>query len=636
MSIPPVPGAGFLPVDGVEMAKRGWDRLDFLMVSGDAYVDHPSFGVAVIARVLEEEGFRVGILPQPDWRTADSFKIMGRPRYAALVTAGNLDSMLNKLTAAKKSRSEDRYSPGGRPGMRPDRATIAYCCRLRELWKDLPIVIGGVEASLRRFAHYDYWSDSVRRSMIVDSQADLLVYGMGELQIREIARALAEGAPVERLTDVPGTVWRTKELGEAAERSVVCPSFEEVSSDRRKFAEAFAIQDGEQDPFRGRAVAQMHGNSWIVQNPPARPLTTEEMDLVYSLPYARTWHPRYDDDGGVPAIAEVRFSLASHRGCFGGCSFCAIHYHQGRIIQSRSHESLLREARILTSLPDFKGYIHDVGGPTANFRIPACDDQLIRGACRDRRCLFPRPCRKLKVDHSDYIALLRKLRSLPKVKKVFIRSGIRFDYLLADGKSGFLEELCKHHVSGQLKVAPEHVSKRVLALMGKPGRKVYERFRSAFAAMNKRLGKRQYLVPYFISSHPGSALEDAVELAEFIRDSRVQPEQIQDFIPTPGSLSTCMYYTGLNPFTGEEVRSAKSPEERRMQRALLRFADRKNRDVVIRALEAAGRRDLIGTGPSCLVRAPADKKKTVGSRSSSERPALARRDRRRSKERRRR
>ena len=493
-----------------------------------------------------------------------------------------------------------------------------------------------MEASLRRFAHYDYWSDSVRRSMIVDSQADLLVYGMGELQIREIARALAEGAPVERLTDVPGTVWRTKELSEAAERSVVCPSFEEVSSDRRKFAEAFAIQDGEQDPFRGRAVAQMHGNSWIVQNPPARPLTTEEMDLVYSLPYARTWHPRYDDDGGVPAIAEVRFSLASHRGCFGGCSFCAIHYHQGRIIQSRSHESLLREARILTSLPDFKGYIHDVGGPTANFRIPACDDQLIRGACRDRRCLFPRPCRKLKVDHSDYIALLRKLRSLPKVKKVFIRSGIRFDYLLADGKSGFLEELCKHHVSGQLKVAPEHVSKRVLALMGKPGRKVYERFRSAFAAMNKRLGKRQYLVPYFISSHPGSALEDAVELAEFIRDSRVQPEQIQDFIPTPGSLSTCMYYTGLNPFTGEEVRSAKSPEERRMQRALLRFADRKNRDVVIRALEAAGRRDLIGTGPSCLVRAPADKKKTVGSRSSSERPALARRDRRRSKERRRR
>ncbi len=617
------------------MAERGWSELDFLLVSGDAYVDHPSFGTAVIARVLEAEGFRVGILPQPDWRVRDSFMVMGKPRLAALVTAGNLDSMLNRLTAAKKSRSEDSYSPGGRPGMRPDRATIAYCSRLKECWKDLPLVIGGVEASLRRFAHYDYWSDEVRRSILFDSQADLLVYGMGELQIRRIAEALAEGISVGRLTDVPGTVWRTKE-SDTAERCVVCPSFEEVSVDKKLFAEAFVKQDREQDPFSGRAVAQKHGTCWIVQNPPARPLTTEELDRVYSLPYARTWHPMYENAGGVPAITEVRFSLTSHRGCFGGCSFCAIHYHQGRIIQSRSHDSLLREAKILTSLPDFKGYIHDVGGPTANFRVPACEEQLVRGACKDRQCLFPRPCRKLTADHSDYIELLRKLRALPKVKKVFIRSGIRFDYLMSDLKSGFLEELCMYHVSGQLKVAPEHVSPRVLALMGKPRREVYERFRSAFAAMNKRLGKKQYLVPYFISSHPGSTLEDAVELAEFIRDSRVQPEQIQDFIPTPGSLSTCMYYTGINPFTGEVVQSAKSPEERRMQRALLRFADWKNRNAVIKALEAVGRRDLIGFGASCLVRPLAEgekgiqpKPKPVSARSSS-----AARGRRRLKERR--
>lgn len=617
------------------MAERGWSELDFLLVSGDAYVDHPSFGTAVIARVLEAEGFRVGILPQPDWRVCDSFMELGRPRLAALVTAGNLDSMLNRLTAAKKSRSEDSYSPGGRPGMRPDRATIVYCSRLKECWKDLPLVIGGVEASLRRFAHYDYWSDEVRRSILFDSQADLLVYGMGELQIRRIAEALAEGISVGRLTDVPGTVWRTKE-SDTAERCVVCPSFEEVSVDKKLFAEAFVKQDREQDPFSGRAVAQKHGTCWIVQNPPARPLTTEEMDRVYSFPYARTWHPMYENAGGVPAITEVRFSLTSHRGCFGGCSFCAIHYHQGRIIQSRSHDSLLREAKILTSLPDFKGYIHDVGGPTANFRVPACEEQLVRGACKDRQCLFPRPCRKLTADHSDYIELLRKLRALPKVKKVFIRSGIRFDYLMSDLKSGFLEELCMYHVSGQLKVAPEHVSPRVLALMVKPRREVYERFRSAFAAMNKRLGKKQYLVPYFISSHPGSTLEDAVELAEFIRDSRVQPEQIQDFIPTPGSLSTCMYYTGINPFTGEVVQSAKSPEERRMQRALLRFADWKNRNAVIKALEAVGRRDLIGFGASCLVRPLAEgekgiqpKPKPVSARSSS-----AARGRRRLKERR--
>ena len=601
MKVPPVPGTRFFPVNRGEMEERGWDELDFLFVSGDAYVDHPAFGTAVIARVLEAAGFRVGILAQPDWRSRDAFLSMGRPRYAALVSAGNLDSMLNKLTASKKSRSNDSYSPGGRAGMRPDRATIAYCSRVKECWKDLPVIIGGVEASLRRFAHYDYWSDEVRRSILFDSQADLLVYGMGELQMRRIADLLARGVPSGKLKDLRGTVYRTNEFPEISGKFVELPSYEEVVADKQRFAEAFRMQDAEQDAFHGKTVVQRHGASFIVQNPPAPPLSMEEMDAVYALPYPRTYHPMYEAAGGVPAIAEVRFSLTSHRGCFGSCSFCAIHYHQGRIIQSRSHDSLLREARILTDLPDFKGYIHDVGGPTANFRIPACDQQLVRGACRNRQCLSPTPCPKLRADHSDYIDLLRKLRALPKVKKVFIRSGIRFDYLLLDKKGNFLEELCAHHVSGQLKVAPEHVSSRVLALMGKPGREVYEKFRLAYAEMNEKLGKKQYLVPYFIASHPGATLEDAVELAEYLRDIHFQPEQVQDFIPTPGSLSTCMYYTGLNPFTGEPVPSAKDRNERKMQRVLLQFAEPKNREAVIQALEAAGRKDLIGAGPSCLV-----------------------------------
>ncbi|MDI9388256.1 MAG: YgiQ family radical SAM protein [Synergistota bacterium] len=599
---PAVPGTRFLPVNRRDMDDRGWDELDFLLITGDAYVDHPSFGAAVISRVLEAGGYRVGILPQPDWRSRDPFMSMGRPRHAVLVTAGNLDSMLNKLTASKKSRSTDVYSPGGRAGMRPDRATIVYCSRVRECWRDVPIVIGGVEASLRRFAHYDYWSDEVRRSILYDSQADLLVYGMGELQVRAVADGLACGTPVGSLRGIPGTVFMTRDQGDLPEGSVFAPSFEEVSCDKRSFAEAFVIQDGEQDPFRGRPVVQPHGTAWMVQNPPAHPLSEAEMDEVYSLPYARTYHPAYEDAGGVPAISEVRFSLTSHRGCFGGCSFCAIHYHQGRIIQSRSHESIIREARILTELPDFKGYIHDVGGPTANFTIPACEGQLVRGSCRDRQCLFPKPCPRLRVDHSGYLRLLRELRSLPKVKKVFIRSGIRYDYLMADKKSGFLRELCLHHVSGQLKVAPEHVSDRVLALMRKPVRSVYDEFREAYASVNEELGKKQYLVPYFISSHPGATLDDAVELAEYLRDTRSRPEQAQDFIPTPGSLSTCMYHTGLNPFTGEAVTSSRTREERDMQRALLRFSDEANREAVIRALKKAGRDDLIGRGPSCLVR----------------------------------
>ena len=601
MTVPPVPGSVFFPVCREDMTKRGWAELDFLLVSGDAYVDHPSFGPAVIARVLESCGYRVGILPQPDWKSKDAFLAMGRPRLAVLVTAGNLDSMLNKFTASKKNRSDDSYSPGGKSGCRPDRATVAFCSRVKECWKDVPLVIGGVEASLRRFAHYDYWSDEVRRSVLFDSQADILVYGMGEKQIKEIAELLDRGVPAGSIRSVRGTMYRAPSLPEKG-RVVEVPSFEEAAAEKVKFAEAFRLEYLEQDPFHGRTVAQRHGTTFVIQNPPALPLSEKEMDDVYGLPYTRTYHPMYEKDGGVPAIKEVRFSLVSHRGCFGSCSFCAIHSHQGRIIQSRSHDSLLSEAKLLTTLPDFKGYIHDVGGPTANFRIPSCSEQLERGTCRNRQCLFPSPCPKLRADHRDYLELLRKLRSLPGVKKVFIRSGIRFDYLLADKKTPFLEELCAHHVSGQLKIAPEHVSSDVLRVMGKPGREVYERFMEAFRGMNTRLGKKQYLVPYFISSHPGAELKDAVELAEFLRDIRFQPEQVQDFIPAPGSPATCIYWTGIDPMTGGTVHVPKSREERKMQRALLQYREPRNRETVIRALEAAGRSDLIGEGPLCLVR----------------------------------
>lgn len=593
----------FLPISRADMKRCGYDELDFLFVSGDAYVDHPSFGPAIIGRLLEKDGFRVGIIAQPDWRSTDAFKTLGKPRLAALVSAGNLDSLLSRFTAAKRFRSNDDYSPGGAAGLRPERATLVYASRLRELWKDVPIIIGGIEASLRRFAHYDYWSDSVRRSILVDGRADLLIYGMGEKQVREVAAALAAGVAIEHVRDVRGTCYLSDSI-EHLWDYVTIPTFNDVKDDKKTFAEAFRLQYQEQDPIRGKTVVQAYDNAWLVQNPPAKPLTTPEMDEIYDLPYKRTYHPSYEAAGGVPAIQEVKFSLVSHRGCFGGCSFCAIVSHQGRIIQPRSRESILREATLLTSLPDFKGYIHDVGGPTANFRLPACAGQEERGACRGRQCLHPEPCPNLRADHGDYLSLLRELRSLPKVKKVFIRSGIRYDYLLADGSGDFLRELCQHHVSGQLKIAPEHVAAKVTRLMGKPGKEVYQRFAAAFRRMNAELGKEQYLVPYLMSSHPGAGLREAVELAEFLRDMNYHPEQVQDFIPTPGSLSTCMYYTGLNPLTGEKVYVARDPREKRLQRALLQYRDPRNYPLVLEALTKAGRQDLIGFEARCLIRPP--------------------------------
>jgi len=592
----------FLPVSRKDMQDRAWDELDFLVVSGDAYVDHPSFGHAVIARVLEREGYRVGILAQPDYRSPGAFLALGRPRLGVLVSAGNLDSMLNAYTAAKKRRHTDSYSPGNKAGRRPERATIVYCNRVRQVMGDVPVVIGGIEASLRRFAHYDYWDDAVRRSILVDSGADLLVFGMGELQIVEIARQLAIGISPRDIRDVAGTCWMASEKDEVWKESVELPSFEAVQSSKTAFSEAFRLFYLEQDPIRGKTLMQAHGSRWVVQNPPARPLTTEELDSVYELPYARAAHPDYDAEGGVPAIQEVQFSLVSHRGCFGSCSFCAITSHQGRIIQSRSKESLLREAALLTGLPNFKGYIHDVGGPTANFRHPSCEGQLERGTCRGRECLGPKPCPRLDADHSEYLDILRAIRSLPRVKKVFVRSGIRYDYLLLGGLEPFLTELCEHHVSGQLKIAPEHSSKRVTDLMGKSGKEAYLAFVEAYRRVNRRLGKEQYLVPYFMSSHPGSGLKEAVELAEFLRDTGIHPEQVQDFIPTPGTLSTCMYATGIHPLTGERVYVAKSPREKRLQRALLQYRDPKNADLVREALERAGRTDLVGLGERCLVR----------------------------------
>lgn len=581
------------------MLERGWEELDFIFVSGDAYVDHPSFGPAILCRLLEKHGYRVGILPQPDWHSAGAFQRLGKPRLAFLVSAGNMDSLLNKFTAAKKQRRQDAYSPGGKPGCRPERATIVYCNRIREAYPDVPVIIGGIEASLRRFAHYDYWTDAVRRSILVDSMADLLIYGMGERALLEVAAELHQGVPVGNVQDVQGTCYRVPDFDYVYDY-LKLPSFEEVRSDKEAFAEAFRQSYLEQDALRGRRLAQQNGEYCVVANPPARPLSEEEMDEIYDLPYERTWHPIYDAAGGVPAIREVRFSLVSQRGCFGGCNFCAIISHEGRIIQRRSHASILREAQLLTTLPDFKGYIHDVGGPTANFRRPSCDAQLKRGTCRGKPCLSPEPCKHLMADHSDYIALLRKLRALPGIKKVFVRSGIRFDYLLL-AKDAFLEELCRHHVSGQLKIAPEHVTDRVTRLMGKSGKAVYLEFVRRFTRINQRLGKKQYLVPYFMSSHPGATLEDAIELAEFIRELGYRPEQVQDFIPTPGTLSTCMYYTGIHPMTGEKIYTAKSYEEKQMQRALLQYWNPKHHGIVRKALRLAGREELIGYGRQCLV-----------------------------------
>lgn len=585
-------GGGFLPVCRADMEARGWSELDFLFVNGDAYVDHPSFAVGLISRLLEREGYRVGVAAQPNWRGDEDFTCMGRPRLGVLVGAGNLDSMLGKLTAGKKARRTDAYSPGGAVGLRPDRATIVYCQQVRRIFGDIPLVIGGIEASLRRLVHYDYWSDSLRRSILLDSQADLLIYGMGERQLLEIAAALKRGVPVGEVRDVRGTCY-VAERGREPSDSVALPSWDEIVRDRRKFAEAFRLSSLEQDALWGRTLLQGHEKGTLVQLPPALPLTEAEMDGVYDMPYLRRWHPKYDALGGVPALAEVKFSVTSHRGCFGSCAFCAIHAHQGRIIQARSHESILREVRALTRLPDFKGYIHDVGGPTANFRHPSCKDQLERGVCRGKECLFPTPCRRLDASHEDYLALLRKCRAVPGVKKVFVRSGLRYDYLLLDGAHGkaFLRELCEHHVSGQLKVAPEHASPAVLRVMRKGSVEQYRRFVELYEECNRKLGKRQYLVPYFMTSHPGAGVDEAIELAEFAAELSFCPEQAQDFIPTPGSLATCMYYTGLDPFTGVPVRVVRRESERREQRALLQHRMPQNRRLVLEVLRREGRMD---------------------------------------------
>ena len=590
----------FLPIDREDMQKRDWEELDFLVISGDAYVDHPSFGHAIISRWLENLGFRVGIIAQPDWRSTEDFKRMGRPRLGVMVTAGNLDSMLNHYTASGKKRKTDPYSPGGAGGLRPDRATIVYCNRVRELWKDVPLIIGGIEASLRRMAHYDYWGNDVRRSILADSRADLLVFGMGELPVTEIARALSEGREVSQIRDVPGTCWKTHDPGNAAD-AVLLPSFEEVRSDKKVFAQAFKKFYLEQNHSRGNRLIQDQGAWNVVQNRPARPMTEKEMDKVYNLPYTRAAHPSYDEAGGVPALEEVRFSITSHRGCFGECSFCAIAMHQGRIIQTRSDKSMIEEASSFKKMKDFKGYVHDVGGPTANFVVPSCPDQEKKGTCTGKSCLYPGPCKKLEADHTRYIGLLRKLREIPGIKKVFIRSGLRYDYILEDKKTEFLDELCRYHVSGQLKIAPEHVSPAVLKFMKKVPRNVTVEFIEAYRKKNRELGLKQFLVPYFMSSHPGSTLKEAVDLAEFIRDSGLRPEQVQDFTPTPGSVSTCMYYTGIDPMTGEDVYVPRDHEERNMQRSLLQYWVPENAGTVKKALIKAGREDLIGNDSKCLV-----------------------------------
>lgn len=591
----------FLPVSKEDMDKKNIDQLDFIFISGDAYVDHPSFGHAIITRLLESRGYKVGIIPQPDWRSADAFKILGKPKLAFLVSSGNMDSMVNHYTAAKKPRREDMYSPGGVAGKRPDRAVTVYCNRLKEAYKDVPIIIGGIEASLRRFAHYDYWEDAVRRSILFDSRADLLMYGMGEKPIVQVAEALESGMDIRYITYVNGTAYVASEPDNIP-NSIVIPSYEDVMKSRRKYAEAFMVQYREQDYHNGKTIIQPHGNRFLVQNPPPRFLSETELDDVYSLNFTRQYHPMYERAGGVPALKEIKFSLTSQRGCFGGCSFCALNFHQGRVVQSRSHESIISEAKALIEDPEFKGYIHDVGGPTANFRQAACDKQLKEGVCTNRQCMFPVPCKKLKVDHRDYVSLLRRLRSLPGVKKVFVRSGLRYDYIMADRSDEFLRELCEHHISGQLKVAPEHVSDKVLKYMGKPGRDVYDRFVERYFRVNKKAGKKQYLVPYLMSSHPGSDLKAAVELAEYVRDMGYNPEQIQDFYPTPGTLSTCMYYTELDPRTMKPVYVPKTFEEKAMQRALIQYRNPKNYDLVYKALVKAGREDLIGYDEKCLIR----------------------------------
>ncbi|WP_195941755.1 YgiQ family radical SAM protein [Mediterraneibacter faecis] len=592
----------FLPITREEMKERGWDQVDFVYVSGDAYVDHPSFGHAIITRLLESRGYRVGIIAQPDWRKSESVQVFGEPRLGFLVSAGNMDSMVNHYSVSKKRRKTDAYTPGGEMGKRPDYACVVYGNLIRQTYKKTPIILGGIEASLRRMAHYDYWSDKLKRSVLLDSGADVISYGMGEHSIVELAEALDAGIPVEDITYIAGTVVKTKSLDSIYDAEIL-PSFEDLKADKMNYARSFYTQYLNTDAFNGKRLVEPYSDHlYVVQNPPAAPLTQMEMDDVYALPYQRTYHPSYEAKGGVPAIKEIKFSLISNRGCFGGCSFCALTFHQGRIVQVRSHESLIEEAKEITKDKDFKGYIHDVGGPTANFRHPSCKKQMEHGVCKTRQCLFPSPCKNLDADHRDYVSLLRKLRDIPKVKKVFIRSGIRFDYLLADKKQEFLRELCEYHVSGQLKVAPEHVAGPVLSLMGKPEHKVYEEFTRQFYKMNERIGKEQYLVPYLMSSHPGSTLKEAVELAEYCRDLGYMPEQVQDFYPTPSTLSTCMYYTGVDPRTMQKVYVPKSPHEKAMQRALIQYRNPELYDLVIEALHKAGRSDLIGFGPKCLVR----------------------------------
>lgn len=594
--------AEFLPVTMEEARERGWDQVDFVYVSGDAYVDHPSFGAAIITRVLEANGYKVGVIAQPDWKDPDSISVFGEPRLGFLVSAGNMDSMVNHYTSSKKPRRSDAYSPGGKAGMRPNHAAAVYGNLIRRSYKNTPIIVGGIEASLRRLAHYDYWSDKLKRSILLDSGADIVSYGMGERSIVEIADALASGLSIEDVTFIDGTVYKTRSLDYVYD-AVTLPPFERMQQDKLAYAESFGVQYRNSDPFTGKRLVEEYPHGvYVVQNPPSKPLLRGELDAVYRLPYARTYHPMYEAEGGVPAISEVKFSLASSRGCFGECSFCALTFHQGRIVQSRSKESLVEEAKLFADDPDFKGYIHDVGGPTANFRAPACQKQMSHGACPHKSCLFPELCKKLEVDHEDYLDVLRSLRALPGVKKVFIRSGVRFDYALADPDDTFIRELCEHHVSGQLKVAPEHVSDAVLSVMGKPRNEVYERFRKRYARVNADLGKKQYLVPYLMSSHPGSTLKEAVELAEYCRDLGYMPEQVQDFYPTPSTISTCMYYTGVDPRTMKPVYTPKGTHEKALQRALIQYRDPKNYDLVVEALRKAGREDLIGFDEHCLVR----------------------------------
>lgn len=618
----------FLPISAKEMRERGWDAVDFVYVSGDAYVDHPSFGMAIITRVLEAAGYRVGVIAQPDWRDPKSVCEFGEPRLGFLVSAGNMDSMVNRYTVNKLPRSTDAYSPGGRAGMRPNHAAAVYGNLIRRTFKNTPMILGGIEASLRRLAHYDYWSDKLKRSILMDSGADIVSYGMGERSIVQIADALAAGVPVGDITFVDGTVYRTRSL-DGVEDAVVLPAFEELEADKLAYARSFMTQYENSDPFTGRRLVEEYPHSvFVVQNPPAKPLDRDELDAVYRLPYARASHPSYEKDGGVPAIKEVKFSLSSSRGCFGECSFCALTFHQGRIVTSRSKESLVEEARAMCAQPDFKGYINDVGGPTANFRLPACQKQLKAGACRKKSCLFPHPCRKLEANHADYLDVLRALRELPGIKKVFVRSGVRFDYVLADEKHGeeFVRELAEHHVSGQLRVAPEHVSDAVLKTMGKPENAVYEKFCRMFESATQAAGKKQYVVPYLMSSHPGSTLKEAIRLAEFCRDLGYMPEQVQDFYPTPSTMSTVIYYTGVDPRTMKPIYTPRSAHEKAMQRALIQYRDPKNYDLVLEACAKAGRMDLVGYGPKCLIRpkkpkAASGKSKTAERRGSSKRAA---------------